>query len=116
MMMEQQMILKSDDLQERWKTCVLTTCYAYRVVERVKEAIHNLTEVVRQIINSLAEVFKPVVETLTTAFRDLVEYVEECNEDSNKSYPQGYPQYVDNLKVNTKGFPRPVTHCARSRC
>ena len=26
------------------------------------------------------------------------------------------PKYVYNLKVNTKGFPRPVTHCARSRC
>ena len=116
MMTEQQMTLKSDDLQERWKTCVLTTCYAYRVVERVKEAIHNLTEVVRQIINSLAEVLKPVAETLTTAFRDLVEYVEECNEDSNKSYPQGYPHYVDNSKFNSRGYPMTIRPCARSRC
>lgn len=115
MMTEQQTALKSDDLQERWKTCIATTCYAYRMVERVREAIENLHEVIRQIINSIAEAFKPFVETLTLAFKDFIEEVEDLY-DYDKSYPQSYPQYVDKLKLNTKGFPRPITHCARSRC
>lgn len=117
MMMEQQMTLSSD-LQERWKTCVLTTCYSYRVVERVKEVIENFQEVMIQVINKLAEIFRPVAESLSSLFDELKEFIDK-NEDFIKyckSYPQGYPQYVDNLKVNTKGFPRPITHCARSRC
>lgn len=118
MMTEQWIVLKSDDLQERWKTCVMTTCYAYRMVERVREAIDHLHDVVRQIINSLAEVFKPVVESLNLVFEELRDFIDE-HEDFIKycqSYPQSYPQYVDNLKVNSRGFPRPITHCARSRC
>lgn len=113
MMTEQQMTLKSDDLQDRWKMSILTTCYAYRVVERVKEAIDNLVEAVIDIINSLIEVFKPVVDILKTVWEDSIDFVEEHKE---KSYQQSYPHNVDNLKVNTKGFQRPITHCARSRC
>lgn len=118
MMMEQQTALKSDDLQERWKTCISTTCYAYRMVERVKEAIEHLHDVVRQIINSFAEVFKPVVESLNLVFEELRDFIDEHKDFIKycQSYPQSYPQYVDKFKLNTKGFPRPITHCARSRC
>ena len=114
MMTEQQIVLKSDDLQERWKTCVMTTYYAYKMVERVREAIDHLHDVVRQIINSLAEVFKPVVKSLNLVFEELRDFIDE-HEDFIK-YMESCPQYVGNLKVNTKGFPRPITHCARSRC
>lgn len=118
MMTEQQIVLKSNDLQERWKTCVMTTCYAYRMVERVREAIDHLHDVVRQIINSLAEVFKPVVESLNLVFEELRDFIDNCEDFILyiKDYPQVYQHKVDNLKINTKGFPRPIPHCARSRC
>lgn len=117
MMMEQQIVLKSDDLQDKWKTCMLHTCYAYHMAERVKEAIDVLAEVVRQIINNIREIFKPFVEQLHLVFDELKEFIDDSNlYEEEKSYPQSYPHYVDKLKVNTKGFPRPITHCARSRC
>ena len=77
-----------------------------------------LTEVVRQIINSFAKVFRPVVESLSLAFNELVEFVDKNKDfiEYCKSYPQSYPHSVDNLKVNTRGFPRPIVRCSRSRC
>lgn len=118
-MMEQQMTLKSNDnLQERWKTCIATTCYAYRMMERVKEAIEHLHDVVRQIINSLAEIFSPFVRSLNLVFEEFRDFIDEHKDFIKycQSYPQSYPQYVDKLRVNSKGFPRPITYCARSRC
>ena len=111
MMMEQPVVLKSDELQEKWKKCVYNTCYVYRMVERVKEVINHLHDVFRRIINSLAESLNLVFEELrnfTDDHEDFIKYM--------KSYPPSYPQYVNNFPVNTKGYPRPITHCARSRC
>ena len=116
-MMERQTVLKNSE-QEKWKLCVSSTCYAYRVVDRVKEVVDNIYEVLRQILNRLAEVFKPYIESLKSLkdkFIDFVDthkdFIEYCS-----NYQQSYPPFVDNLKVDTKGFPRPITHCARSRC
>ena len=116
--MEQQTALNSNEMQEKWKTCVLTTCYAYRMVERVKEAVDNLINEVILIINSLAEVFKPIVDSLTLVFEEFIDFVDKHEEFIKymKDYQQSYPPYVDNLRINTTGFPRPITHCARSRC
>lgn len=119
MMMEQQIALKkSDDLQERWKTCIATTCYAYRMTERVKEAIEYLHEVVRHIINSLAKVFKPLVDSLNFVFEGLKDFIDNHKDfiEYCQSYPQSYPHYVNNLRLNSKGYPRPIIYCARSRC
>lgn len=117
MMMEQQIALKNnnDKMQEKWKTCVKTTCYAYRMVEIVKEAIDNLYDVVRQIINSL---FRPVTDSLKLVFEEFRDFIDRHEDfiEYMADYQQDYPQYVDKLKVNTKGFPRPITYCARSRC
>lgn len=108
-----------DEMQERWKSCVKITCYAFdrveRLIEAIKVTVEQIYEAVRQIINSFVEAFKPMVESFYTCFRDLKEEVEnlfiKCD-----TYPQTYPPIVYNLKVNTKGFPRPIIHCARSRC
>lgn len=119
MMMEQQIVLKNNiKMQEKWETCIMTTCYAYRTVERMKEAIENLHDVVRQIINNLAELFKPVMKSLTLVFEEFRDFIDRIDDfyNNEKIYPQGYPHYVNNLKVNTKGFPKSITHCARSRC
>ena len=118
MMTEQQTVLKNSEMQEKWKMCVATTCYAYRMVERVREAIDHLYDAIRQIINSLAEVFKPVVGSLNLVFEELRDFIDDHEDFIKymKSYPPSYPQYVNNFPVNTKGYPRPITHCARSRC
>ena len=119
MMMEQQKVLNNNsEMQDKWKLCIASTCYAYKMVERVKEVIDDLVDAVRLFLNSLAEVFKPVRESLTLVFDEFKDFIEE-HEDFIKymrDYQQSYPPYVDNLKLNTKGFPRPITHCARSRC
>ena len=113
--MEQQMTLKNDEMQEKWKTCILTTCYAYRMADSVKEIVEIFQEAVRQFINSIAEVFKPIVETLALTFKDFFDKVEDLY-DYEKSYPLNYPPIVNNFKINTKGFPRPIIGYARSRC
>lgn len=117
-MMEQQIVLKkSDDLQERWKTCVRVTCYSYSMVERVKEVIEHLHEVARQIINSFVEAFKPMVNHLTMFCKDFVDFIktEDFHTDIY-TYPHSYPHIVHNLKIDTRGFPSPILKCARSRC
>lgn len=121
MMMEQQVVLKNsndDEMQEKWKSCIHMTCYAYRMAERVKEVIDNLYDAMRTFLNSLAEAFKPVMQSLTLVweeFRDFVDKHEDFIEYMS-DYQHSYPPYVDNLKINTRGFPRPISHCARSRC
>lgn len=118
MMMEQQMILKSDEMQKKWNTCVIHTCYAYRMVEHLTEAIEVLTELIRNILNNIVDIFKPFVESFQLVFnrfKDFLEdledyYVMEYKVYSRKSF------HIKKVVVNTKGFPRPIIFCARSRC
>ena len=124
--MEQQIVLKRDydvEMQYKWKSCVRMTCYAFRTVEWLKDFIDRALEVIKVYIESLKNVFSSLTSSLTNS-------LSECFEDLSKrlfkpeeeyvieSYPHIYPQYVNNLKVNTIGFPRPIVivHCARSRC
>ena len=118
-MTEQQTILKSDDMQLKWRDCVLRTCYAYREaeyltsrVEQIKEVLDKFWEAVRIIINSFVEVMRPMFEELSNM---LYEYKDFHIREEYCNY-QSYPQNVYKSKVNTRGFQRPITHCARSRC
>lgn len=117
-MKQELMKLKNDEMQEKWKLCISSTCYAYRKVEVFKGLIDDLYDIIRQFLNSLAEVFKPVIESLNIVFDELRDFIEERKDFIMymKNYPQSYPPYVDNLKLNSKGFPRPVMCHARSRC
>lgn len=123
MMMEQQMILKNDDMQLKWRDCVLRTCYAYREaeyltsrVEQIKEVLDKFWEAVRIIINSFVEVIRPMFEELSDMLYEYKDFYRREEQYSYQSYPQSYPQNVYKSKVNTRGFQRPITHCARSRC
>lgn len=119
MMMEQQKVLNSNsEMQDKWKSCILSTCYAYKMVERVKEVIDDLVDAVRIFLNSLAEAFKPVMQSLTLVWEEFRDFVDDHKDFIKymRDYQHSYPPYVDNLKLNTKGFPRPISHCARSRC
>ena len=118
MMMEHQKILNNKELQNKWNSCIMNTCYAYRTLDRFKEVIDNLHEVVIQFLDNLMIVFKPIKDSLTLVFEEFRDFIDK-QEDFIlylKDYPQVYQHKVDNLKINTKGFPRPIIHCARSRC
>ena len=115
MMMEQQIALTNNELQMKWKTCVKVTCYAYRTIKYVSDFWQRVMDAIIQIVENLKRAFNDFTESLADAFKELID------RDSNdiivsKSYPHYFYNYVDNFKVNTKGFPRPITHCARSRC
>ena len=117
-MMEQQTALKkNDEMQERWKSCVRVTCYAYEMLERVKEAIDNFYDALRQFINNIVESFKPVVNSLTQLCMEFVDFfkTEDFHTDIY-TYPHSYPHIVHNFKIDTRGFPSPIFKCARSRC
>lgn len=117
MMMEQQIALKNNEMQEKWKICVKTSCYAYKVAERIKESISILFDRLRQFFNSLAEVFKSK-DTLNDLFKELRDFTNKHKDfiKYTKSYPHSFPQYVNNFKVNTSGFPHHTFRYARSRC
>ena len=67
----------------------------------------------KKLLNDLKEVLRRVAE----AFNRLVKHIEvRFAENIKNSYSHTYPQYVYNLRLNTKGFTRPVMICARSRC
>lgn len=98
----------NDDLQDKWKSIMLNTCreYQYKQYEEswasIRKAIETFSEKVKE------------------TFDQLYYYVEEIEDILDygdiKSYSHFYPHNVHNCKVNTRGFPRPVSRCARSRC
>ena len=117
MMMEQQMTLKNNEMQLKWKSCVRVTCYVYRTVEQVIGFCERVLDAISLFIENMNTMFRDFIESLADAFKDLADRA--FNPEDNKfyqSYPQSYQHYVDNLRVNTKGFPRLITPCARSRC
>lgn len=115
--MEQQIVLKSDEMQEKWKTCVRVTCHVFRTVEWLRDFIERALEAIEVFIESIKNAFISFTESLSICFEDLSKRLFKTDEEyTSKVYPQVYPQYVNNLKLNTTGFPRPITHCARSRC
>lgn len=120
MMMEQQTVLKKPydaEMQYKWKSCVRMTCYAFRTVEWLKDFIDRALEVIEVYIERLKNAFSSLTNSLSECFKDLSERLFKPEEEYViESYPHIYPQYVSNLKLNTIGFPRPIVHCARSRC
>ena len=117
MMMEQPKTLSDYEMQEKWKSCVRVTCYVYRTAEWVKDFYERALEAISIFIEYMKTAFIDFTESLADAFKDLTDRVLKPDDDKfYQSYPQSYPQYVDNFKVNTKGFPRPIVHCVRSRC
>lgn len=120
MMTEQQTALNNDEVQEKWNNCIRTTCYVFRTYEVLRECAEKLVETMRLILNSIKEALCESFSNLSELFREFKESIQEyCKkEESNsfQSYPHSFPHYVDNLKLNTRGFPQPVMRCARSRC
>lgn len=124
-MTEQEIILKNDDLQERWKSCMSMVCLAMPHVDKAVQVIQDLakrmTEVIRELVERVRYVFSNVSEMLKQCWGDVPTYidsltkVEEKRKD-NQIYPHGYPPYVHNLKINKQGYHRPVMRYARSRC
>lgn len=125
MMMEQEIVSKNEDLQERWKSTISVVCISAQYVDKAIKAIQDLanrmTEVIRELAERVRYVFSSVSEMLkqcwgyVPTYEDLVTVVKEKRKD-NQNYPHGYPPYVHNLKINKQGYHRPIMRCARSRC
>ena len=120
MMMEQETALTNSEMQEKWKNCIRTTCYISRTYEVLRECAEKLMETFRLILNSIKEALSESFSKLSEVLREFNESIQEyCKKEESKSfqsYPHSFPHYVDNLKLNTRGFPQPVMRCARSRC
>lgn len=117
-MTEQQMTLKNEELQLKWKACISFVCKSYECYTYIKEPLERVYTELKNVMNSLVEAFQPVFSTLIELARDIVDNIAINVEIKpvSKSYPHSYPHNVDNFKINTRGFPRPPMRCARSRC
>ena len=120
MTMEQQIALKNDELQVKWKNCIKVTCDMFNIHKVLRECVEKLMETFRLILNSIKDALSESFSILSETLREFKETIQEyCKKDEPKnfqSYPHSFPHYVDNLKVNTVGFPQPIIRCARSRC
>lgn len=119
---------QSDDLQIKWQKCLHETFFACDVVyvyaphlmKKIEEAVTLLITYARQCYESLQEVARRFAEMLRPAFQKLSEAFEDFKDTCDfepvekKSYPHSYPHNVH--KYNTRGYPRPIYRCARSRC
>lgn len=105
-------LLIDEELQTKWKVCVRVTCSVYRLMDNIRDFIDRAVEAIQIFADKLREVFSGFMKSISNVLadkKDLIVTIKKC-------YPHGYPQNVDNCKVNTRGFPSPVYHCARSRC
>ena len=121
---------QNDDLQIKWHKCLHETFFVcdvvYRYVPYVSEKIEemvNLTityakqwyESLQEVARRFMEVIRPAFQKLSEAFNDLKDTCEDFEKPvKKKSYTHTYVHNVH--KYNTRGYPRPIYKCARSRC
>lgn len=121
-----QELMNSSHLQYRWRQIVGVTCYAVRCTNIIVGVVNDVVDSYTKIWSLLIELSEPILEPLVLnyetfaehMYKELIPILELIDdvEQPIESYPQSYPRKVDNLKTNTKGFPRPINKCARSRC
>ena len=116
-------VSNNEELQERWKSCVSIVCRAMPFVDKatqvIKDLAERLTEVIRDLVAKVKHIFSDINEMLSKyGFKTYEDKwcVVVRDKEKQRIYPQGYPQYVHNLKLNNRGYPKPVFKCARSRC
>lgn len=120
---------QSDDLQIKWQKCLHETFFAcdvvYRYAPHVLEKIEEVAnlfityarhwyESLQEVARRFMEVIRPAFQKLSEAFNDLKDTCEDFRPVEKKSYPHSYQHNVH--KYNTRGYPRPIYKCARSRC
>ena len=118
-------MMNNDELQERWKSCLSIVCLAMHHVDKavqvIKDLAEKLTLVIKDLVTKVKHIFSNLDEMLSKYGFKRQEYlwdnVTSCFEEKKQLiYPHGYPPYVHNLKLNKRGYPKPVFRCARSRC
>ena len=121
---------QNDDLQIKWHKCLHETFFACDVVYRyaphvlgkIEEVVNLIITYAKQWCESLQEVarrfmevIRPAFQKLSEAFNDLKDTCEDFEKPvKKKSYTHIYAHNVH--KYNTRGYPRPIYICARSRC
>lgn len=103
--------MNNNELQCKWKTIIQMTCIEYRA-KKMKEVWDRVVEAMRQFVERVKNAFKGLLEDLA----EIKSAIQESGYQKRKSFPHSFPRCVDNLKLNTRGFPQPVIRCARSRC
>ena len=115
MMTERQTTLKNDDLQDRWKICIKTTCLAMRVIkniDKIKELFDKIKTLIQNAASKVAEAF--------AEFRNLI-----CNKMDiyldldipiSPKKRNKRPSYKDRVVTNVTGFSKPILCRARSNC
>lgn len=115
MMMEQQMTLKkNDDLQDRWKICIKTTCVAMRVIksaDKIKEIFETIISLIKNMATKLAEVFAEFKSLICDKVSDYFDIDIPLSSKRSKR-----PSYTDRVSVNVRGFSQPILCRARSNC
>lgn len=103
----------NDDLQDSWVRVMRTTFSVCDIIQSVRDFVDTLIEALREVVDKVAEAIRGIVDKFSVLFDDT-----EDIEFKEKTYPHFYPHYVDNLKVDTKGYPVKFHsfRCARSRC
>lgn len=116
MMTEQQTTLKNDVSQNRWKMCISITCQAIEMCKKYADIFKEISDILRVLIRDVAT---KMAEAFAE-FRNLVcnrmdVYLDFDTTLSPKSRNKR-PSYKDRVRVNSKGFSKPIICRARSRC
>lgn len=80
----------------------------------LKSSLEYIREVLCEIAEKIKQAFEKLKELLAKCFG--ISETPKISIKNFQTYPHTYPQNVNNLKVNIKGFPPPTLRCARSRC
>lgn len=110
-MMEQQVILKNDELQDKWKICIKVTCCVCKVFDSISNLYNTLMEALKRVV----EVLNSLWDSVCDVFKDVWDKLIPLKEipPKKRTYHRCYDRPI---KVNTKGFAPPIMRCARSRC
>lgn len=110
-------ILKSDDMQVKWKT----VWYTRHLLEQQKEVFEKVKKYILELADKIKNIFKGIIDTFRRLSEDNFKFLRNklgIKKKLSTFYPQNVNNYVNNVnkKVNTKGYtPSFIPRC-RSMC
>ena len=81
--------------------------------------INKAFEAIKKLVESLKIFFENFRSKYSNILKDLKDSIKDVQYKKRRSYPHKLPRYVDRVnfhRLNKRGYPRPITLCARSRC
>ena len=114
-MMEHQKILNNDDIQNKWKICIKAYCVVYRLTEMCRSACDTIQKALKSVVDTVTTVWKAFSDLFSSLWDSLLLHIKHLKQPLRKKISRP-PKYTNFVRVNTKGFTRPIMKCARSRC